>query len=78
MDFGDRLRFKIQGIPLEAEVVSLRTRTRESMQPFFYFVFPEAVLREAPQTIFTALRVPPGDIAALQKSRATPTVERVR
>ena len=63
---GDRLRFKIQGIPLEAEVVSIRTRTRESMQPFFYFVFPEATLKQAPQTIFTALRVPPGEIAALQ------------
>ena len=63
---GDRLRFKIQGVPLEADVVSIRTRTRESMQPYFYFVFPEAALQPAPQTIFTALRVPPGEIAALQ------------
>jgi putative ABC transport system permease protein len=73
---GDHLRFKIQGIPLEAEVVSLRTRTRESMQPFFYFVFPEAVLWEAPQTIFTALRVPSEEIATLQNKvvRALPNV----
>lgn len=63
---GDRLRFKIQGVPLEARVVSIRTRTRESMQPFFYFVFPEATLQHAPQTIFTALRVAPEAIAALQ------------
>jgi putative ABC transport system permease protein len=63
---GDRLRFKIQGVPLAAEVVSIRTRTRESMQPFFYFVFPEATLQQAPQTIFTALRVAPDAIAALQ------------
>jgi putative ABC transport system permease protein len=63
---GDRLRFKIQGIPLEAVVSSIRTRTRESMQPFFYFVFPEATLQEAPQTIFTALRVAPDEMAALQ------------
>ena len=63
---GDRLRFKIQGVPLEAVVSSIRTRTRESMQPFFYFVFPDAVLQKAPQTIFTALRVSPGEMAALQ------------
>ena len=36
------------------------------MQPFFYFVFPDAVLQKAPQTIFTALRVSPGEMAALQ------------
>jgi len=63
---GDRLRFKIQGIPLEAVVSSIRTRTRESIQPFFYFVFPDAVLQKAPQTIFTALRVDPHEVAALQ------------
>ena len=63
---GDRLRFKIQGVPLEAVVSSIRTRIRESMQPFFYFVFPDAVLQKAPQTIFTALRVDPHDTAALQ------------
>ena len=63
---GDRLRFKIQGIPLEAVVSSIRTRTRESIQPFFYFVFPDAVLAKAPQTIFTALRADPHETAALQ------------
>ena len=63
---GDRLRFKIQGVPLEAVVSSIRTRTRESLQPFFYFVFPDAVLEKAPQTIFTALRVEPAEMAALQ------------
>ncbi len=63
---GDRLRFKIQGVPLEAVVSSIRTRIRESMQPFFYFVFPDAVLQKAPQTIFTALRVDPHEAAALQ------------
>lgn len=63
---GDRLAFNIQGVPLEAVVSSIRTRIRESMQPYFYFVFPEATLGEAPQTIFTALRVDPGEMAALQ------------
>ncbi len=63
---GDRLRFKIQGVPLEATVTSMRTRVRESLQPFFYFVFPEATLKAAPQTIFTTLRAEPGKLAALQ------------
>ena len=66
IQLGDRLRFKIQGVPLEASVSSIRSRTRESMQPFFYFVFPEATLKAAPQTIFTALRVAPETMAELQ------------
>ncbi|MGD9331906.1 MAG: FtsX-like permease family protein [Desulfobacterales bacterium] len=73
---GDRLRFKIQGVPLEATVSSIRSRTRESMQPFFYFVFPEETLREAPQTIFTALRVDPAGMADIQNRvvKALPNV----
>ena len=73
---GDRLQFKIQGVPLEATVSSIRTRTRISMQPFFYFVFPEATLKAAPQAIFTALRVEPADMAALQNRvvKALPNV----
>jgi putative ABC transport system permease protein len=38
------------------------------VQPFFYFVFPEQVLRHAPHTIFTALHVEPGRIAQLQNT----------
>ncbi|MGD8241915.1 MAG: FtsX-like permease family protein [Desulfobacterales bacterium] len=73
---GDRLRFKIQGVPLEATVTSMRTRVRESLQPFFYFVFPDAALKAAPQTIFTALRAEPDKLAALQNRivRAFPNI----
>ncbi len=63
---GDRLRFKIQGVPLEATVSSIRIRIREGLQPFFYFVFPEETLKAAPQTIFTAMRADPREMAALQ------------
>jgi putative ABC transport system permease protein len=63
---GDRLRFKIQGVPLEATVSSIRMRIREGLQPYFYFVFPEATLKSAPQTIFTALRAEPQNLAGLQ------------
>lgn len=67
LQIGDRLRFNVQGVPVEATVSSIRTRTRESIQPFFYFVFPEdSLLRDAPQTIFTALRLPRERIGEMQ------------
>ncbi len=66
MDIGDHITFNIQGVPLQARISSIRTRTRESIRPFFYFVFPENALRDAPQTIFTAIRVPSDRIPAIQ------------
>ena len=66
MKIGDRITFKIQGVPLQARIASIRTRTKESLRPFFYFVFPENTLRDAPQTIFTGVRVPKSKISGLQ------------
>jgi putative ABC transport system permease protein len=66
LDLGDRITFKIQGVPLQARVSSIRSRTRETLRPFFYFVFPEKTLRDAPQTIFTAVKVPPNRLASMQ------------
>jgi len=63
---GDRVTFRVQGIPIDATVTSVRTRTTESAQPAFGFVFPTAVLHDAPQTIFTGVRLDPGQIAAVQ------------
>jgi len=57
MAIGDKITFRIQGIPITATVTSIRSRVRESINPFFYFVLPDAVLRDAPQTIFTAIRL---------------------
>ena len=66
MDVGDRITFNIQGVPLQARISSIRTRTRESIRPFFYFVFPEKTLQDAPQTIFTAVKVPRIRIPVIQ------------
>jgi len=66
MKMGDRITFRIQGIPVEARISSIRTRTRASLQPFFYFVFPAEVLKDAPQTLFTALHLEKERIAPLQ------------
>ena len=63
---GDRITFRVQGIPLEATVTSVRTRVSESFSPFFYFVFPPDVLDGAPQSIFTAIRVSPEKMGELQ------------
>ncbi|MDJ0784397.1 MAG: FtsX-like permease family protein [Desulfosarcinaceae bacterium] len=71
MKVGDRLRFRIQGVPLTARISSIRTRVGENLSPFFYFVFPTDVLGNAPQTVFTALRVPPDAVADLQTRLVT-------
>jgi putative ABC transport system permease protein len=66
MTIGDTITFNIQGVSLKARIASIRTRTRESLSPFFYFVFEEKTLENAPQTLFTALKVDQGHIGALR------------
>jgi putative ABC transport system permease protein len=66
MKIGDRIEFRIQGVPITAKISSIRSRTAESFSPFFYFVFPEPVLSKAPQTIFTAVRVEKHRIADIR------------
>jgi putative ABC transport system permease protein len=68
IDIGDRITFRVQGVPLRATVTSIRTRNRESIRPFFYFVFQPDVLKDAPQTIFTALKVEKEKIAHFQNT----------
>ncbi len=63
---GDVLDFNIQGVPLRAEVTSIRSRTKSMLYPFFYFVFPEKYLRAAPQTSFAALQVAKDEVAQLE------------
>lgn len=64
---GDRIDFRIQGVPLQATITSIRTRTaEEDFRPFFTFVFPEDVLGSAPQSIFAATRLPPAEIGPLR------------
>jgi len=66
MKLGDTITFKIQGVPLETRISSIRTRTAESFGPFFYFVLQEKVLKDAPQTVFTAFRVAEEQVGPLQ------------
>jgi len=71
MKIGDRVVFRVQGIPLEAVISSIRSRTRETMKPFFYFVFQERALKQAPQTIFTAVKVDEQRISDVQNRIVT-------
>lgn len=66
--------FRVQGVPLEAVVSSIRRRTGASPRPFFYFVFPTAVLAGAPQTVFAAARVPRDRTVAVQNRVAALTL----
>ena len=71
MHVGDTLEFNIQGVPLQAQVTSIRTRTRSRLYPFFYFVFPEDFLHDAPQTFFAALHTDRDSIAGLENKIVT-------
>ncbi len=70
IQLGDLLHFRVQGIPLKARVTSMRTRTESRVRPFFYFVFPEDSLEDAPQTIFSAVRIEQDALSTLQNTLA--------
>jgi putative ABC transport system permease protein len=71
MKVGDTIVFRIQGVPVSARISSIRTRTHASLQPFFYFVFQESALKDAPKTFFTAIRVGKGRIPPLENRMAS-------
>jgi len=66
MGIGDTIQFNIQGVPLKARISSIRSRTSDTLGPYFYFVFEEKTLKTAPQTIFTSLRVEKQRVGLLQ------------
>ncbi|MCA9497001.1 MAG: hypothetical protein KC589_08710, partial [Nanoarchaeota archaeon] len=73
---GDRVVFLIQGIEIESQIVSIRTRTQEGINAFFYFTFEEEVLKDAPQTVFTITKVDSEKIPLIQNDivKAFPSV----
>ncbi len=58
LNLGDRLRFNVQGLPLETEIASVRIVDWNQMRPNFFFVFPQGVLEEAPRMYIVATRTP--------------------
>jgi putative ABC transport system permease protein len=66
LKIGDKIIFLVQGVEIEAEVVSFRTRVEEGIGAFFYFTFEKEVLENAPQTLFATLRIPSDEVSQLQ------------
>jgi len=61
---GDRLEFEIQGVPIAAQVASIREVDWQRVQPNFFMVFPEGVLEGAPQFYAVVARADDPQIAA--------------
>lgn len=66
LELGDLMEFNIQGVFIQAKVSSIRSRTESKLFPFFYFVFPDDVLANAPATYFAAIRVDQEELVELE------------
>src|SRR5690554_3288210 len=74
---GDRLRWNVQGVPVESVVASLRAVDWTRVQPNFFVVFPEGPLDAAPQFDIVLTRAVDAEASArLQRAvvRAYPNV----
>ena len=73
---GDRLTFDVQGVPVEAEVMSVRKVDWQSLAVNFFVIFSPGALEGAPTTWVGTARVPAAAEAALQDDvvRALPNV----
>src|SRR5690606_34142815 len=58
-EVGDRIRFSLGGLALEAEVASVRTFDWRSMKPNFFFIFQPGALDNYSPTFITSLYLPP-------------------
>lgn len=65
ISMGDRLRFDIQGRPLEAVVTSFREVTWSSARPNFFMVFPTKTLEDAPHYFVASLGIRDAEKSAL-------------
>ena len=66
---GDFLTFDVQGVPLNAQITSLREVEWRRMEPNFFVLFPEGVLEAAPNFFVAATRASqPADSARIQQA----------
>jgi putative ABC transport system permease protein len=69
LEVGDELEFDVQGLPLRAQVTSLREVEWRRLEPNFFVVFPAGVLEPAPKFFVAATRAEtPADSARLQRA----------
>jgi putative ABC transport system permease protein len=65
---GSRLTFDVQGVPIEAEITSLRKVDWQSMTMNFFVIFSPGALAGAPATYVATARVPAAVEANLQNA----------
>jgi putative ABC transport system permease protein len=65
-DVGSRLTFDVQGLPIEAEVASVRRVDWQSLTLNFFVIFSPGALDGAPTTYVGTARVPAGRETAVQ------------
>jgi putative ABC transport system permease protein len=68
VDVGSRLTFDVQGVPIEAEITSLRKVDWQSMTMNFFVIFSPGALAGAPSTYVATARVPASAEPALQNA----------
>ncbi len=69
LSIGDRLRFDVQGVPVDGRVVNLREVDWTSMQPNFFVSFQPGVLEAAPSVFLASVpALPPAAREKLQTS----------
>jgi putative ABC transport system permease protein len=68
VDVGSRLTFDVQGVPIEAEITSLRKVDWQSMTMNFFVIFSPGALAGAPATYVATARVPAAAEPGLQNA----------
>lgn len=68
IDVGSRLTFDVQGVPIEAEVTSLRKVDWQSLTMNFFVLFSPGALDGAPATFVATARTPVATEPALQSA----------
>ncbi len=75
INIGDQLTFQIGSEQIQVIATSIREVNWQSMQPNFYMIFNDGVLKDHPVTYITSLHVPPQSKRALQQFlNAYPTI----
>jgi putative ABC transport system permease protein len=70
VDIGGRLTFDVQGVPVDAEVTSLRKVDWQSLGTNFFVVFSPGALDDAPVTFVATARTPAAAEGAVQSAVA--------
>ncbi|MBL4773259.1 MAG: hypothetical protein JKX98_06565, partial [Alcanivoracaceae bacterium] len=54
---GDEVIFNVQGIKIKTKITSIRKRLKRGPSPFFYFILPPDVMKDAPQIRFATAKI---------------------